>query len=100
MRILEIFKRKLKQPTKKAAKKKQLVLNPNQEAVYLSIRKLGECNARMVETDLHWRGGSITPRVAELVRKGYVQKVDHKRGLGGYTVNYYRITGKTPEFQS
>lgn len=91
---------KVNQSETNTRKKKSRKLSPTRQEVYLVIRTLGDCDARMIETKLRWRGGSITPRISELVKLGYVEVCYRKQRLDGRTVNYYRITGKTPEFQS
>lgn len=94
--ILHIFKRT---PSKKQRDRETMEavnqhINRSQEQVYKAVALLHRpCNGRMVSSFMGVDSATVTPRLAELVKKGRI-KIDHrKKGLDGVWRNYY-ITAK------
>ena len=59
------------------------------QMVFIAIRKLKECNDKMIAEYLGWPINRITPRRGELVISGLVECAG-KRKSGERTVNWWR----------
>lgn len=80
--------------SRKAYKKVLPKVSLKQGQVLKAVQNLGPCNYRQISQHLNVIEGSVTPRIAELRRKGLI-KVAYvgKNVLSGTRVNYYAITG-------
>ncbi len=82
---------------KKRTNKKPKKISVSQTVVLRSIGKLQPCHYRQISQDLHVIEGCVTPRIAELRRKGLVKVAYQQVGPSKVRVNYYRLTAKGTE---
>lgn len=92
MNILEkIFKRKVNYQ-RENAKAIRAKLNENQDAVFKAVKELARpVNGRQVARHLNWDSASVTPRLAELVKKGRLIVAFPQKGLDGIWRKYYVV---------
>jgi DNA-binding MarR family transcriptional regulator len=80
--IVKIFKRKQINQQRENYKRVKQKLSENQDAVYTAVALIGyPCTGRQVARFLGWDSASVTPRLAELVKKDRIYVADVKRGL-------------------
>jgi len=91
--MLSLFKKK-PSTSVQAFKKVKSTVRPSQERVLKAINQLQPCHYRQVSARLNTIEGCVTPRIAELKRKGYITVSHVSKGQTSARVNYYRVTGR------
>lgn len=62
----------------------------NQQSVYEAVKEIGKpCTGRMVAEHLSWDSASVTNRLAEITRKGWIRVAYRMRCADGMYRNFY-----------
>lgn len=90
MNLLNIFKRKQINYQAENMKVVNRKLAERQDAVYKAVALIGyPCNGRQIARFMGEDSASVTPRLAELVKKGRIHVKFTKRGLDNKWRKYY-----------
>lgn len=74
-------------------------LGPRQKQVYETVKDLGPCTYLTICESLGLYPNSVTPRLGELLSRGYIREAYIKVGPTGHKMAYYAAEEDEPEWR-